>query len=92
MVLLLFLIILLAIAWGVADFQLQSRIEGPPPALPVPKSAPAAPPPAEAAPPVVGASAGDPPPDNAEPTPDAKRAVAAQDTRPAVLAPERTPD
>lgn len=79
----LWLIILLAIAWGVADFQLQSRIENPPPPLPVPKVAPAALPPAEAAPPVVDVSAGDPPPGNAEPAPDAEHSVRAQDKRPA---------
>ncbi|MCX7155387.1 MAG: hypothetical protein NTW45_02950 [Rhodocyclales bacterium] len=88
----LWLIILLAIAWGVADFQLQSRIEGPPPPLPVPKIVPAAPAPAEAAPPVVGATAGDPPANNAEPVPDTERSVTAQDTRPAAPVPERAPD
>lgn len=54
MALFLWLIILLAIAWGLADFQLQSRIEAPPPAA-VPKSASASAPPTplDVAPPVV---------------------------------------
>jgi len=83
MALFLWLIILLAIAWGLANFQLQSRIEGPPPPLPMPKVASATLPPAEAAPPVVGVSVGDPPPGNAEPAPDVEHSVRAQDTRPA---------
>jgi hypothetical protein len=49
----LWLLVLLAIAWGLADYQLQSRIEAPPPPT-VSKPVPAKP-----APPVADASAAD---------------------------------
>jgi hypothetical protein len=49
MALFLWLIILLSIAWGLADYQLQSRIEAPPPAVaPKPPPAPPVPPVADA--------------------------------------------
>jgi len=42
MALFLLLVILLAIAWGLADYQLQQRIERPQPHLPASKTAPVA--------------------------------------------------
>jgi len=77
----LLLIILLAIAWGVADFQLQSRIERAPPPVPVPKSAPAASPNAEVVPPVETAPvmAQNPPAGSADPVAVAEPATPRQD-------------
>ncbi|MDO8788044.1 MAG: hypothetical protein Q7J42_08235 [Sulfuritalea sp.] len=85
MALFLLLIVLLAIAWGVADFQLQSRIERAPPPLPVPKAAPATSPNVELVPPLETAPviAQNPAAERAEPAPDSEPAVAVQNTPPA---------
>jgi len=87
MALFLWLIILLSIAWGLADFQLQSRIEREPP--PVPVTRPAVPPKADVAPAVDGAPGSVPPTDSTEPVPNAERSVPTQDTHPAPPMPER---
>ena len=83
MALFLLLIILLAIAWGVADFQLQGSIERAPPPVPVPKAAPAASqnvdivPPAETAPLV----AQNPAAESAEPAAVAEPTIPRQNSR-----------
>lgn len=93
MALFLLLIILLAIAWGVADYQLQSRVERAPPPLPVPKSAPAAPSPAEAVPPVETAPvmAQNHAAESAEPAAVAEPALPPQDPRTVPPEAEKTP-
>ena len=90
--LLVWLIILLAIAWGVADFQLQGRIEPAPPPLPVPKSAPAAPLQADVAPPVENVPVIAPNP-SAEGAPAAapEAAITPQDPRTGTPQPDKTP-
>ncbi|MCX7150907.1 MAG: hypothetical protein NTY05_16180 [Rhodocyclales bacterium] len=93
MALFLLLIILLAIAWGVADFQLQSRIERAPPPLPVPKAAPAASPKAELVPPVETAPvvAQNPPTGSAGATADSEPALPRQDSRTTTPEADKTP-
>lgn len=80
MALFLLLIILLAIAWGVADFQLQSRIERPPPS-PVPKAAAAASRNVDVVPPT----------ESAEPAAVAEPAIPQQDPRTATPEADKTP-
>ena len=75
MALFLWLIILLSIAWGLADYQLQSRIEREPPPVPVTKPVPAAPP-------IVAVPGSVPPAGSAAPAPDSERSVPEQDPPP----------
>lgn len=78
----LWLIILLAIAWGVADFQLQSRIEAEPPPVAVPRTVTATvTPKADTAAPVEDAPGSTTPASNAEQATAEERLVPAQDTQ-----------
>ena len=89
MALFLWLIILLSIAWGLADYQLQSRIEREPPPTPVTRPVPAVPPKVDVAPALDGAPGSVPPADSTEPVPDAERSTTVQGTPPAPPMPER---
>ncbi len=88
MALFLWLIILLAIAWGLADFQLQSRIEQePPPAplakpVPVPVPVPVELPKEVVAPPVTEELRTTPSPSAADTTPNSERSITVQDAAP----------
>ncbi|MCX7167241.1 MAG: hypothetical protein NTV11_13330 [Rhodocyclales bacterium] len=88
--LLVWLILLLAIAWGVADFQLQSRIEREPPPVPVTKRVPVIPTKTNVAPPVEEVPGGNPPTGSVEQAPNSERSAAA-DMLPAPPAREWTP-
>jgi len=81
MALFLLLIILLAVAWGLADYQLQSRIEQAPPPAPVTRPAPVVPPQTNVAPPAqeTTASAGN--------TSETDRSTTAQDAQSSVQPP-----
>lgn len=92
MALFLLLIILLAIAWGLTDYQLQSRIDREPPPVAATKPVPVVPPKVNVAPPVEESPGSNPPAGSTEPAPVAERPVAAQDTPPAPTATERAPD
>jgi len=92
MILFFLLLVLLAIAWGLADYQLQSRIEREPPPVSATKSVVVVAPKAEVAPPAEDASGNNPPAGSAEPAPVAGSPVAAQDVPPVPAATERTPE
>jgi hypothetical protein len=78
----LWLIILLAIAWGVADFQLQSRVEAEPqPAAMTRPVTAALPPQADVAAPVADAPGSTTPASNGEQATAEERLVPAQDTQ-----------
>lgn len=79
----LWLIILLAIAWGLADFQLQSRIEQEPPPAPTAKPVPVELPKEVVAPPVTEELRTNPSPAAPDTTPDSERSVTVQDATPA---------
>lgn len=76
MALFLLLIILLAIAWGLADYQLQQRIERPQPRVPTSKTAPVAAPAAPATPPAANAVGSIPPASEIRPASESERAAA----------------
>lgn len=92
MALFLLLIILLAIAWGLADYQLQSRIDHETPPVAVTKSVPVVALKTDVAPLVEEASSNSPPAGSAEPTAVSDRPVVAQDAPPTPAATERAPD
>jgi hypothetical protein len=92
MILFFMLIVLLALAWGLADYQLQSRIDRQPPPVAVTRPVPVVPPKVDVAPPVEESSGSNPPAGSAEPDPVSERPVAAQDTTPTPAATERAPD
>jgi hypothetical protein len=83
MALFLWLIILLAIAWGLADYQLQSRIDREPPPAPIVKPVPVEFPKEVVAPPVTEELRTNPPPAVSDTTPGSERSVAVQDAAPA---------
>jgi hypothetical protein len=89
MILFFMLIVLLAIAWGLADHQLQSRIDHQPPPTAMTKPATVVPPRADVAPAAESSPGGNPPPRDTDAAPVVERPVAAQDAAPAPAAPER---
>ncbi|MDP1611797.1 MAG: hypothetical protein Q8M11_12145 [Sulfuritalea sp.] len=92
MILFFMLIVLLAIAWGLADYQLQSHIDRQPPPVAVTKPVPVVPPKVDVAPPVEESSGSNPPASGAEPTPVSDRPVVVHDSPPTPAATERAPD